>query len=237
MTAVLLVLLGGFDQRPAVVDRHGGRHLGGRVLARLHRRQHHRHVPFPRRGREDRGRDPRSRTAVRSRAGRGRRRLAPDGPRRRSPARPRSVRASRMSQTAVTRQPSIFRKFSRWPPPWRPTPTMPMRTRGIGGAARRPAGAAAARSRAVAAAATAAVPSFMNSRRSRASVGDIVARCVMRMLSRKRGQRRGIPGPYKETAAGMAAAVEWRLRRDASGRARSPARHRARPPRPPARRR
>ena len=48
--AVLPVLLGRLDHRPAVVDRHRRRHFGGGVLPVLHRRQHDRHVPFPRRG-------------------------------------------------------------------------------------------------------------------------------------------------------------------------------------------
>ncbi len=47
---VLVVLLRRFDQRPAVVDAIRGRHLRRGVLARLQRCQHHRHVPFPRRG-------------------------------------------------------------------------------------------------------------------------------------------------------------------------------------------
>jgi hypothetical protein len=47
---VLLVLLLRFDHRPAVVHAVGGRHFRRHVLAGLERGQHHRHVPFPRRG-------------------------------------------------------------------------------------------------------------------------------------------------------------------------------------------
>ncbi len=49
-----LRLLGGLDELPAVLDRVGGRHLRGRVLARLHGGDADRHVPFPgRRGVDD----------------------------------------------------------------------------------------------------------------------------------------------------------------------------------------
>jgi hypothetical protein len=123
-----------------------------------------------------------------------------------------------MSHTAVMRQPSILRKFSRCEPPCRPMPTMPMRTSGMGGAARKPeAGcAAAARPRAADPAATAAVPSFRNSRRSNASFGDILRRLlgVRGMLSRIvcGGSARPPAARYKETAAGMAAAVDTEVR-------------------------
>ena len=48
--AVLLVLLGSFDHRPALIDGHCRRYFGGGVLSVLHRRQHDRHVPLPRCG-------------------------------------------------------------------------------------------------------------------------------------------------------------------------------------------
>ena len=47
--AMLLELLGRLDNRPAVLEGHRRRHLGRGVLPVLHRGQHDRHVPFPRR--------------------------------------------------------------------------------------------------------------------------------------------------------------------------------------------
>jgi hypothetical protein len=41
---VALELLGGFDERPAIVDGHRRWNFGGCVLAGFHRRLHHRHV-------------------------------------------------------------------------------------------------------------------------------------------------------------------------------------------------
>ena len=43
--------LGRVDELRAILERVGGRNLGGGVLPRFHRRQHHGHVEFPRRGR------------------------------------------------------------------------------------------------------------------------------------------------------------------------------------------
>ncbi len=51
--AVAEMFLRVFDELPALVERDGGGHLGGRVLARFHRGDTHGHVPFPRRGGED----------------------------------------------------------------------------------------------------------------------------------------------------------------------------------------
>ncbi len=51
--AVLAMRLGELDQPPAVVDRVSRRHLGRGVLAVLHRRGAHGHVPPPRGGGED----------------------------------------------------------------------------------------------------------------------------------------------------------------------------------------
>ena len=51
--AVLAVFLGVLDELPAIVERHGRRDFGCRVLAVLHRCDADRHVPFPWRGIED----------------------------------------------------------------------------------------------------------------------------------------------------------------------------------------
>ena len=48
--AVALVLLGGVHQLPALLERRGGRHLDGHMLAVLHGVHGHRHVLEPRRG-------------------------------------------------------------------------------------------------------------------------------------------------------------------------------------------
>ena len=50
--AMFLRAFGGLDELPAFVDRHGGRNLGGRMLAVRHGGHAHGHVPPPRRGRE-----------------------------------------------------------------------------------------------------------------------------------------------------------------------------------------
>jgi len=47
--AVAARLFRGVDQLPALLQRHGGRHFDGRVLAALHRIDRHRRVPQPRR--------------------------------------------------------------------------------------------------------------------------------------------------------------------------------------------
>ncbi len=51
--AVLVVLLGRLDDRPAILHGHRRRDFGGRVLPVFHRRQHDRHVKLPGRRVED----------------------------------------------------------------------------------------------------------------------------------------------------------------------------------------
>jgi ribulose-5-phosphate 4-epimerase/fuculose-1-phosphate aldolase len=105
--AVLAVLLRRLDHGPAVVERHRGRHFGGGVLAALHRRQQHRHVPFPRRGRVDEIEIfgfAEALEVARARVVHGRRRMTGLG----HLGDAQSVRSARTSQTAVMRQPGIL---------------------------------------------------------------------------------------------------------------------------------
>ena len=144
--AVPARLLRRLHDRPAVVQRHRGRDLGGRVLAVPHGREHDRDVPFPRRGREDQiqillGAHPLevSRSAgVQGGAG---------WPAATTLLAARDAWVSAMSHTALTRTPGMSSMFWTWTIPCPPTPTNPMRTRMRGGGRKGPRGPPAGRRR------------------------------------------------------------------------------------------
>src|SRR5690606_5382185 len=130
--AVPASLLRGLHQLPALVDGDGHRHLGRRVLPVAHRGEAHGCVPFPGGGGEDEVQVLLLTHAAEV--------FRPAGVGLGCPASTthfwmRAAFSGTMSHTARISTPSMRRKLRTWLAPWCPTPTKPMRTVSIGGAA------------------------------------------------------------------------------------------------------